>query len=167
MNYASDHDWHRSFLANLARRMKPQCYVELGLGDNPAIVQVSEFCNEAYGVDKTRGSHEVSPNAIIIVMTTDEFFDGPGKTITPPDLVFIDADHRKEQVLKDLANVAAICADNCVVVLHDTFPESAMYTDPGYCADSYKVPDEIPWEHVTLPVPPGLTICRLKARSLV
>jgi len=167
MNYTSDHNFHRSFLTMLAARMKPTCYIELGLGTDPAILNVGEHCFKAYGVDRKRESFPTPPNSVILEMTTDEFFDAYGSTIEAPELVLIDADHSKEQVLRDLDRVAKIAAENCIVCIHDTFPENAAATSPGLCSDSYLVPESIFFEAVTLPFPPGITICRLRPKSLV
>ena len=166
MNYLDHGDWHKDLLRIMAQRMRPTCFIELGLGGTPSIHSVSEHCGVAYGVDRYKSPCEAPPNRILVEMTTDQFFADVAPGIPPPELVFIDADHSKESVLRDLANVAAICADNCVVVLHDTFPPGINHTAPDFCGDAYLVPGMIEWEHVTLPFPPGVTICRLKPRSL-
>jgi len=160
-------DWYKVFLGALALRMKPKCYLELGLWHEPALLGLARHCEEMHGVDAEAQPFHVPENATIHTMTTNEFFDGPGKSITPPDLVFVDADHRSKQVLTDLYSVQDICADNCVVVIHDTFPAGPEFTVDGHCSDSYRVPGMIPWERVTLPFPPGVTICRMKPVSLV
>lgn len=165
MNYETDSTWHRTLLTQLAERMRPACYLELGLWHEPAMLQVAQYAETCYGVDSETFPEKAPDNCIIVRMTTDEFFERV--TIPRPELVFVDASHDSEQVLKDLENISRICADNCIVVIHDTFPENREYTDDGYCSDSYKVPDLIPWECVTLPLPPGITICRMRPRSLV
>lgn len=167
MRYDSDHSFHRTFLTMLAARMKPRCFIELGLGTDPCIVNVGEHCFRAYGVDRKRENFATPPNSVILEMTTDEFFESYGRTIEAPELVFIDADHSKEQMLKDLRNVAAIAAENCIVCIHDTFPENEQQTRPEFCGDSYKAVRTLWGEHVTLPFPPGLTIMRANVKSLV
>ncbi len=163
----SDHTWHRTLLSALAARMKPRCFIELGLGpEQAAIGWVSEHCYRAYGVDIEPHPHAY-PNARIFQMATEDFFAGPAQHIEPPDLVFIDADHHSAQVRRDLANVEAICAPNCLVVIHDTFPENSAYATEGYCCDSHVVPSYLTCENVTLPFPPGLTLCRLKPQSQI
>lgn len=167
MNYNSDQNFHRGFLAMLAARMKPRCYIELGLSTDPAILSVGEHCFKAYGVDRKVEKFTIPPNSVILEMTTDQFFASYGPTIEAPELVFIDADHSMEQVLKDMRNVAAIAAENCIVCIHDTFPENEAQTAPGFCGDSYKLIRSLWGEHVTLPFPPGLTIMRARPKSLV
>jgi hypothetical protein len=166
VNYENDHVWHHTLLLTLAQRIRPKCYLELGLWLQPVITDVAQYCEVCYGVDRDIMPDVVPPNATFIRLSTDEFFALVGKTIPPPDLVFVDADHRKDQVLTDLKNIEEICAENCIVVLHDTFPSGPEYTTDADCSDSYKVPDLMKWEHVTLPTPPGITICRMKPRGL-
>lgn len=167
MSYDDDLQWHKTLLRALALRMKPKCFLELGLWVVPAMMDLPSDCSEMHGVDNATFPKFVPSNATIHAMTTDEFFAGPGKTITPPDLVFVDADHHSPQVMRDLNNVAMIAAENCIVVIHDTYPGGPEFTVDGHCADSYKVPGMLIWEHVTLPFPPGVTICRMHPRSLV
>lgn len=167
MNLKTDLTWHRALLEGLAWRMRPNCYLELGLPHTPTIYGVAKWCRVAYAVDYGNLGKSEMTNVHLFTMKTDRFFGEVAPKLEPPELVFIDADHSKGQVMKDLNNVAAICAENCVVVLHDTFPADDSYLAPELCNDSYLCPDLIVWEHVTLPVPPGLTLCRLKPKSLL
>lgn len=167
MHYPSDGEWHKLLIEVIAARMRPECFLELGLAGNPTLLNVARYCKSLHGVDIAQPATFVIPSsAKIHMMSTDDFFAGPGKSLRP-DLVLVDADHRSAQVRKDLEGVARIAAENCVVLIHDTFPESHQFVADGYCSDSYKVPGEMSWEHVTLPCPPGVTICRMRPRSLV
>ena len=159
-------NWHRTLICAIAGAMRPACYLELGLGSTPTLTSVADLCVAAYGVDINGPLFDVPANATVFSMSTDEFFADHAKTIPPPELVFVDADHGSEQVLKDLANIEKICAANCVVICHDTYPENQGYTVKEHCADSYKVPDLISWEHVTIPRHPGATILRMKPSGL-
>jgi hypothetical protein len=167
VNYEMDHMWHRAFLASLACRIRPTCFLELGVHRDPALVNVAQFCDLVVGVDRDLYLVQWPENSKFYQMTTDAFFAWPAAEIPPPELVFVDADHRREQVIKDLYGVEAICAENCIVVIHDTFPPGIEFTTDVDCSNSYLVPPLLPWEHVTLPVPPGVTLCRMKPRSLV
>ena len=167
MNYDEALQWHKTLLSAISLMMQPKCFLELGLWYAPAMRDLALNCKEMHGVDSQHYPDFVPSNATIHKMTTDEFFAGPGKTVTPPDLVFVDADHRSSQVMRDLENIAMIAAENCVVAIHDTYPSGPEFTVEGHCADSYKVPDMLIWEHVTLPFPPGLTLCRMHPRSRV
>ncbi len=155
-------NWHRSIVGILASIIRPKSYLELGLGTDPTLTGISTSCGWCYGVDKGGASFPVPANCTVFAMDTDTFFDGPVNSIQPPQLVFVDADHRSRQVLKDLENLSAICDTNCIVVCHDTYPENQNYTADTFCSDSYRVPDLISWEHVTIPIHPGATILRMK-----
>ena len=166
MNYGNDFAFHRNLLVLLAQRMRPDCFLELGLAEDPCISVVAEHCHRSYGVDHRALTLASPPNTTIVEMTTDEFFQDYANTIPAPDLVLVDADHSKDQVIKDLSNISKIAADNCLVLVHDTYPMTEAETDAGHCSDSYKVPGLLDWEHVTLPCPPGLTLLRMKPRLL-
>ncbi len=153
-------NWHRDILIALARSMSPKCYLELGLGTTPVLPDLAQHCVATYGVDKSDACGQMPGNASVFAMSTDEFFAGPPR-IPPPDLVFVDAYHRSEQVLRDLEGIEKICAPDCIVVIHDTFPDKG-YEAEHHCADSYLVPGIIQWEHVTIPRHPGATILHMK-----
>lgn len=67
--------------------------------------------------------------------TTDEFFD----SIQVPrrwDIIFIDANHDYEYVLRDFNN--SIQYANDWVILHDMIPPTARHTEKRFCSDGYK-----------------------------
>ena len=164
MNYATDLDWHREFLAFLARRLRPTSYLELGCEATPAVLGLAEFCGVTYGVDVTPIGFEPPSNFRYFQMTTDDFFERSASAIESPELILIDACHRSDQVLRDFEGVKKIAATNALVVFHDTFPENIAYRTEAACWTSYLVPPEIlasGEEIVTLPFPPGVSIVRL------
>ena len=165
MNYATDLEWHRSLVALFASRMRPSCYLELGCENTPAVLQLHQFCGVTHGVDIQRGDFAMPPNFTLHLMTTDAFFEHV--TIPPPELVLIDACHQKDQVLRDFEGVKRIAAPNCVVVIHDTFPEDTGYISSSLCFDSYLVPSLLSVGNVTLPCPPGVTLAVLNSQYLV
>ena len=168
MNYDTTLEWHKALLVLIAQRLQPASYLELGCRTDPAFLHLSAFCKAVTGVDRDQALYTKPSNATIYQMTTDEFFLMFGKTIAPPDLVLIDACHERHQVLRDFENVRAICADNALVVFHDTANNS--YVDPLLCDNSYLAAQDIVergFELVTLPFPPGISICRPKPVSLV
>ena len=71
-------------------------YLELGVRDKTNTYNLIE-CSEKNGVD-------INPNCFPdYLMTTDDFFNTISKD-KKWDIIFIDADHEKEQVMKDLLN---------------------------------------------------------------
>lgn len=72
-------------------------------------------------LDKT-GVDPKGDGAKVLRMTSDEFFsDERG----PFDLVFIDGDHREEQVRRDVKHALKCLAPGGIVVMHDCLPANA------------------------------------------
>lgn len=67
------------------------------------------------------------------VMPTDDFFKQNKKRY---DIVFIDANHDLEYVVRDFNNATNIT--NKIIVMHDMYPPNEEQTASGYCSDSYK-----------------------------
>jgi hypothetical protein len=68
--------------------------------------------------------------------TTDEYF----ASLTPDkkfNIVFIDACHDYEYVLRDFNNSIDYATD--WILLHDMIPPSLKYTAAKFCSDSYKI----------------------------
>ena len=81
------------------------------------------------------------------------------------DLIFIDADHSKDAVLKDVDSFwPYIKPDTGLLILHDTWPLNKQQTAPGYSGDCYLATKEIvskySCELLTIPVPYGITLIR-------
>lgn len=179
MDYKTDGNFHLDFMELLARRMKPDIYLELGLGPTAECInRISGYCKRSLGVD-IKGCRGHKPGWELFHVSTDEFFEksaplwlGLNKEVV--DLCFIDADHSAEVVWKDLRNVLPYMKQDGIVVLHDTYPESAKYTAPGYSGDCFRVAEEMQeesdlefYEIVTLPFPPGLSIIRKREKHLL
>ncbi|GAG14073.1 unnamed protein product, partial [marine sediment metagenome] len=73
----------------------------------------------------------------VFEMTTDEFFAGLRPDVRF-DVVFIDACHNYQQVLRDYNNAAARCPDGAIF-LHDMVPPSIEFTGNDLCWDAYKL----------------------------
>lgn len=161
MDMRTQPQWHSSFMAMIAARMKPGLYVEIGVGQGHTFEAVKPYCGRIVGVDSNPGVNGDD----IRQMTSDEFFVSCGDQVPAIELALIDADHESGQVLRDFDNVWARTALNGLVAIHDTFPENDSYKAKVHCSDSYLVPAEIrrryaDAEVVTLPFPPGLTLVR-------
>lgn len=101
-------------------------------------------------------------------MTTDEFFKRVEKSkvilTPPPDLIFIDADHRYEQARKDFYNSLLYLNSKGIIILHDTFPEKKENTTPSLCGTVWRLAEEIrskkELEIFTFPHFPGLSLVK-------
>lgn len=131
---------HSDFVAILANIYHPKTYLELGLYTGETFQKVrrtiSGIGSRCIGVDIKKPPIDGE----IYVQTTDEFFENFNESV---DMVFIDADHRYESVLKDLENSLKILNKRGCVILHDTDPKNDSLFDPGYCGDSYKIVNDL------------------------
>ena len=87
------------------------------------------------------------------------------------DMLFIDADHSKESVLDDFKAYFDLVTVDGIILLHDSYPANEQDALPGYCGDCYKAIEELSknteaYEMMTIPVPPGLTLCRKRKKQV-
>ena len=156
---------HYEIIQHLASWIKPINYLEIGVRHGSVYHLVNQYCNTCYLVDINFLDIEYSKNSVKFEMTSDHFF----KTIEPStkfDLVFIDGDHSKEQVLKDFLNVKDMVVADGFVILHDTYPCDERMELPNYSNNAWesilfiKENFRDDWEILTLPFNPGLTIMK-------
>jgi len=158
---------HESFLEFIASYIKPQIYVELGIYDCSTFYKVSEHVIDwSFGVDIKPLKDDKKINTTIYTETTEEFAKRWADEIQEEiDLIFIDADHSKDAVLKDVDSFwPYIKPDTGLLILHDTWPLNKQQTAPGYSGDCYLATKEIvskySCELLTIPVPYGITLIR-------
>jgi FkbM family methyltransferase len=167
-------NWHEDFIVNLAAQLMPQIYVELGLYHCELFNAMIPYSETLIGVDVSAeaGKYMIQSEKVMFMnMTTDEFAELLKKHPVSIDLLFIDADHTKESVLKDFWNYFPFVKEQGLILLHDTYPKNSQYTDKGYCGNAYLVIDELKnhfdeFEFVTIPIHPGLTIIRKRKTQL-
>ena len=97
-------------------------------------------------------------------MTSDAFFavyDG-----RPPNVIFIDGDHRYEQVARDFENSLRLLEHGGIIFLHDTWPCDHNDTVLDRCGAVWQLAEEIrarsAFESFSWSGFPGLTIVRRK-----
>jgi hypothetical protein len=93
-------------------------YLEIGVRnpmDNFALIE----CDDKTGVDPTSASFPE-----LVKATSDEFFSVTGKS-ERYGVIFVDGDHRYEQVKKDVANALKHIEKGGAVIMHDCNPASA------------------------------------------
>lgn len=97
--------------------------------------------------------------------TTDKFFEHFNES---PDIIFIDADHNINSVIKDLNNSLRVLNEGGTIFIHDSDPEEEKLLQPQYCEDSYKIVEWIRENRPELDVmvipadEPGMVIVRRK-----
>ncbi len=160
--------WHEDFIVHLASVLKPRVYVELGLYQSALFNRVCEFAQKSIGVDIDKDLVKYmkkNKNNIFLGTTTMEALEYLKKKKIKIDMLFIDADHSAQSVKEDFEAYFPFVADQGIILLHDGYPKNKKYTDRGYCGDAYKAISKMTvarkgCEMVTIPMHPGLTICR-------
>jgi hypothetical protein len=89
-------------------------YLELGCRADATFSKIR--CDKKVGVDNARGG--------TLHMTTDQYFE---KYSDKFDVIFVDADHRHPQVMKDVTNALNALNENGFIVMHDCYPYSTKY----------------------------------------
>lgn len=166
--------WHVRFIEELARALRPAVYVELGVHRAELFNRVLPFAERLIGVDIDPEAARYirrSDKARFFLGTTDEFADTLEADPIEIDLLFIDADHSAPSVMRDFQTFLPYVRPHGLILLHDTHPGSVELTAPGWCGDAYKVVPELQrstehYEMMTIPVSPGLTICRKRDAQL-
>lgn len=121
-----------NYLANFINNIENKKYLELGIYDGRNINQVRS---------KDKISVDVSfPSTY--QMTTDKFFE----TIDPEtkfDVIYIDACHNIDYVVRDWNNSINHLSINGIIFTHDMIPPSEEWTKPQYCGTSFKLLNHI------------------------
>lgn len=166
--------WHAAFIEHLAHIVKPRIYVELGLYRCALFNRMIQHCGRLIGVDTNPEAQEWmkrSEKVEFVNSTTDAFAVSLRALPVSIDMLFIDADHSKEAVLRDFWNFFPFVSRHGIIMLHDTHPENIDMTQPSICNDAWKAVEELSkqtdeFELMTIPMHPGLTLCRKRTAQL-
>lgn len=115
-----------SVIINHLPNIENKTYLELGVDNGKNFKQIKSNIKE---------SVDINGNASF-TGTTDDYFKqlDPNKKF---DIIFIDANHDYDFVVKDFNNSVEHC--NEWILMHDMIPPSRKYTKSYKCSDSYKV----------------------------
>lgn len=166
---------HEDIITSLAKALKPKVYVELGLYKcrlfNRMVPLVSE---KLIGVDVVKKSGDYMQDSFkteFYCGSTESFAKEAKKRNLIIDMLFIDADHSQQAVRKDFELFFPLVKQDGIILLHDAYPKNQHFAQSGYCGDGYKAIFELSkqtQEHelVTLPLHPGLAICRKRNKQV-
>ena len=148
---------HKNVILSIIRNsdFSKKTYLELGVATGKTFEAIVPHVKRGIGVDvRDLRSKKIGE---FYKMTTDNFFI---KFKDKVDVVFIDADHKYESVIKDFKNSLKILNTGGIIFLHDTDPISKKFLAPRLCNDAYKIVKYINKTHpaldvLTLPITAG------------
>lgn len=166
--------WHQDFVTYIAWLLQPNIYVELGIEHCLTFNQVIPYAKLLIGVDNNpEAGKNMQPSAKtqFIPLSTNEYVKTLKQHPLAIDLLFIDADHDAQSVLQDFKNFFPFVSEQGIILLHDSYPISQAATHPqssGTChiAIAELSQKKLDFEMVTLPLSPGITICRKRSHHL-
>jgi len=166
--------WHHAFVEHLAFLLQPKVYVELGIKNCAVLNRIIPHAEHIIGVDINRKAGEFmikSPKVRFFCSNTLDFAKQLHEKPISIDMLFIDADHACDAVLDDFWSFFPFVSPHGLILLHDTHPQNEEHMDPKFSGDAYKAVAELAkasdrLELFTLPVPPGLTLCRKRLVQL-
>lgn len=163
----------RDLMLELVKLFSPHTYVEIGIHKGYTFKAIAIRVKRAVAVDTENMDHIPDwDNVEKYNMTSLEFAE---KWRDPIDLLFIDADHRKIAVLKDLDALLPFIKDGTgLILLHDTHPVAQNLLNDRLCSNAWEAAYAIrrqkkysDLEIVTLPGPiAGLSIIRKAKKHL-
>lgn len=125
--------WNRSkIIQHCIDEHSYESYLEIGFGDSanpnnnwPKISAPKKVCVDPW---------DTTPD-FVLKMTSDEFFRSNTETF---DVVFIDGDHRAEQVYKDILNSLEVLNPGGIILTHDNSPRNIDEESPNVSGDGWK-----------------------------
>lgn len=146
-----------SIIINNLPNIQDYSYLELGVNDNKNFDSINS--HNKFSVD-------MNGNAMF-TGTTDQYFASISDTVKF-DIIFIDANHDYDYVLRDFNN--AVNHATKWILLHDMIPPSKKYTQSSRCSDSFKLLQymlkETEFEIFPMDTNFGFTLIKLPAHSI-
>jgi hypothetical protein len=128
-------DWRAVDLLNyLIFRYSFERYLEIGVRQNRTFANI--YCRSIEGVD---------PNFdTTFRMTSDRFFDecrerrARGENVPGWDLIFVDGDHERGQVKRDIVNALEFVRPGGIIVCHDVNPDREYLVGPKWSYSAWE-----------------------------
>ena len=166
--------WHEDLIDFLGALIRPKVYVELGIFHCDLFNRMIPHAEKLIGVDMNpaAGSFmQQSEKVHFFNGTTQQFAQQLQENPLQIDLLFIDADHAKEAVLQDFHDYFPFVAPHGLILFHDTHPKDNWMMQRALCDTAYQAIEELAkntteYELMTIPVNPGLTLCRKRKKQL-
>ena len=115
----------------LIKKFEYTKFLEIGVRENNGILSINHInCEHKDGVD-------IMPGRCNYTMTSDKFFETIPET-RMYDIIFVDGDHEKGQVLRDVENSLKHLNPNGVILCHDINPISEMHLQTRYCNNCWE-----------------------------
>jgi len=167
-------NWHEDFIVHLADIVRPRLYVELGLYQCKLFNRIIPYAQHLIGVDIDSRSGcymQKSEKTHFVNSTTQEFVKNFQLSPLSIELLFIDADHSEAAVVQDFETFFPFVTPHGLILLHDTHPGNEEQLQVGYCGTAYLAIEKLSkqtteFEMMTIPISPGLTICRKRQAQL-
>ena len=108
--------------------------------NHQSYLEIGYLNGETFNTIDCPTKNSVDPNGKAqFKMISDDFFNN----IAFPngngwDIIFIDGDHEKNQVKKDIINSLKCLNEGGTIVCHDMSPPSELYLAPRYCNNSWE-----------------------------
>ncbi|QGU00165.1 hypothetical protein SYNTR_1571 [Candidatus Syntrophocurvum alkaliphilum] len=166
--------WHEDFIVHLASIVRPKVYVELGLYKCALFNRIIPYADKLIGVDVNPDAQnymQKSDKTYFFNTTTEDFAKQLENEPLQIDMLFIDANHAREAVLQDFRSYLPFVAPHGLILLHDVHPGQQYLIQPEWCGTAYLAAEELSkhrdeYEMMTIPVSPGLSICRKRKTQL-
>jgi hypothetical protein len=146
-----------SIIINNINNIENYSYLELGIFNNVNFNSIK--CANKFSVDMN--------GKAMFTGTTDDYFQQLSKN-EKFDIIFIDANHDYEYVIRDFNN--AVDHATKWILIHDMVPPSAKFTQSKYCSDSFRVLQylitETDFEIYTMDNNFGLTFIKMPADKI-
>jgi len=109
-------------LNRVAKLIGAKRYLEIGVADGSCMRRIE--IAEKWGVDPSPQSGAVAAADSFVPRTSDFFFEKMAASAGLFDLVFIDGDHRADQVYREVQAAKKILSPRGVICLHDCNPHT-------------------------------------------
>ena len=146
-------DNRKNIITAIVKSYRNARYLELGVDNGSNINYIATNTSaKCFGVDILKPP--ISKGFEFFNCSTDDFFYS-NLVNNYFDVIFIDANHSIDSVIRDFENSLIYLGQNGVIILHDVDPEYREYIDDNgknYSANAYKVIDYIYNNHPELNV---------------